>query len=43
VGTETASPGDYPLNRSWCYKQADHPWLCREMNPGLAFLSQSLH
>jgi hypothetical protein len=43
VDTETASPGDYPLIRSRCYKQADDPWLCREMNPGLAFLSQSLH
>ena len=43
VGTETASPGDYPLIRSRCYKQADNPWLCREMKPGFAFLSESLH
>ena len=43
VGSGTASPGDYPLIRSRCYSQADNPWLCREMNLGLAFLSQSLH
>jgi len=36
VGPETASPGDYLLIRSRCYSQADNPWLCREMNSGLA-------
>jgi hypothetical protein len=39
VGTETASPGDYPLIRSRCYSQADNPWLCREINPGLHSLA----